>query len=694
MITQQLLTPKSIAVIGGSDDLSKPGGKVVKNLVDYGFKGDLHIVNPKADSVQGLPVFRTVDALPAIDLAILAVPASVCPAAAAALAERKKARAMIVFSAGFREQSVDGAALEKQLVDTANRYGVCLIGPNCIGVLTPHYAGVFTAPVPELSPDGVDFITGSGATAVFILDAAMQTGLRFASVYSVGNCAQTGVEDLLEHLDQSYCDGQSPRVKMLYLEHIDRPTKFLHHASSLIRKGARIVAVKAGSSEAGSRAASSHTGAMAGSDTAVDALFRKAGVIRCYSRNELITVAGVLMHPLPRGRNVAIVTHAGGPAVMLVDALSSHRINVPSLAGAKAQALQQQLYPGSSVANPIDFLATGTARQLRRILDACRDDFTQIDATAVIFGSPGLTRVFDVYSVIDDQMSRSDKPIYAIMPTVTNSREEIAAFIAQGHVCFPDEVLFGHALAKVVDAQSPVADSPDSPAGSPAPRLPDSDTIRAIVDAAENGYLPPVKVRQLLDAAGIPRAAEATAASSDEAVRAAENLGFPVAMKVVGPIHKSDVGGVALNISDAAAVVREYDRMMQIPGVVAVLLQPMLGGLPLFAGAKRESPFGHVVLCGLGGVFVEALHDVSAGLAPLAVAEAADMIRRLRGYKVIQGMRGQEPVDEMAFADVVARVAALCEAAPEIAEMDLNPLLGHATNVIAVDARICIQRDA
>jgi acetyltransferase len=689
MITQQLTAPESIVVVGGSEDLQKPGGKVLQNLTDGRYAGALYAVNPGADSIRGIRSFRTVEALPPVDLAILAIPAAACPAAVATLAKQKNTRAFIIFSAGFHEESAAGAALEAQIVQTVKDAGASLIGPNCIGVLTAHYAGIFTAPVPALSPEGVDFITGSGATAVFILDAAMQSGLRFSSVYSVGNSAQTGVEDVLEYMDSTYRDGAGAQVKMLYLESIGHPDRFLRHASSLVRKGARIAAIKAGTSEAGSRAASSHTGALATPDAAVDALFRKAGIIRCYSRSELVTVAGILTGKLPAGKNIAVITHAGGPAVMLTDALSNHGIGVPAIGGDRAAALQEKLFPGSSVRNPIDFLATGTAAQLGHIIDACNSDFAGVDAMAVIFGSPGLARVFDVYDVISEKMKTSDKPVYPVMPTVVNSREEIAAFVAKGHVTFPDEVLFGNALAKVLHH------APPAPGGQPPlSPPPDRRAVRALADRAGDGYLPPQQVRQLLDAAGIPRAGEAVATSAGEAAEAAGRLGFPVVMKVVGPVHKSDVGGVALDIRHEASVRREFERMMRIRGTEAVLLQPMLGGTQLFAGARRERPFGHMVLCGLGGIFVEVLHDVSACLAPVSACEAAGMIRRLRGYQIFRGLRGQEPVSEELFIDVIMRISALCAAAPEIAEMDLNPLMGTAGSVVAVDARIRINKSS
>lgn len=685
MITQQLLNPRSIAVIGGSDDIQKPGGKLLKNLIDHKFKGNLYVVNPKVDNVQGIKSYRDVTDLPQVDLAILAIAAKFCPQTVEILAKQKETRAFIILSAGFHEESEEGAKLEEQIVETINATGGCLIGPNCIGVMNSNYAGVFTTPIPKLDPMGIDFISGSGATAVFIMEAGMPKGLNFSSVYSVGNSAQMGVEDILEYLDTSFDPKTSSRIKLLYIESVNKPQKLLKHASSLIRKGCRIAAIKSGGSEAGSRAASSHTGALASSDVAVEALFRKAGIVRCNGRDELATVAAIFMHPELKGKRIAIITHAGGPAVMLTDSLSNNKLEVPNIEGPKAKALLEKLYAGSSVANPIDFLATGTAEQLGDIIDACENDFDNVDAMAVIFGSPGLFPVFDVYDLLDRKMKECKKPIYPILPSIINVKDEIAHFLAKGRVNFPDEVVFGNALAKVYHTPKPQVAEPKMPQVNVV-------AIRKIIDSVGNGYLAPDKLQELLDAASITRAGEAVVTSAETAVQSAQKLGFPVVMKVVGPVHKSDVGGVVLNVKDAETVTREFNRMISIKDTTAILIQPMLSGVELFVGAKREDKFGHMVLCGLGGIFIEVLKDVNAGLAPIAETEALDMIQRLKGYKILQGVRGQEPVNEQHFAEMVSRVSALVMAAPEIFEMDLNPLLGRKDKVVAVDARIRIEK--
>ena len=613
----------------------------------------------------------------------MAIPAHTCIDAADVLCNKKGCKALIVFSAGFQESGNDGALLEKKLTTVVNKAGATLIGPNCIGVLTTSYSGVFTKPIPKLDPMGVDIISGSGATAVFILEASIEMGLKFSSVFSVGNSAQTGIEDILEHLDTSYIHGISSPVKLLYIESINNPDKLLKHAKSLRSKGAWIAALKSGYSDAGSRAASSHTGAMASPDKAVSALFEKAGIIRCYSRNELINVAAVLISPKPKGSRVAIITHAGGPAVMLTDVLSSNGIEIPQFKGEKADKLLQKLYPGSSVSNPVDFLATGTAQQLSDIIDACENDF-DVDSMVVIFGSPGLTKVYDVYDVLIDKIKTCKKPLYPVLPSVVNVKEEIKYFQNSGGISFPEESLFGLALSKVIKAQG-VKESD---------KLPPVDTaiIREVINRSPNGYLPPDDVQKILDAAGINRAKECLASNLPDLKRMAKDIGYPLVLKVVGPVHKSDVGGVVLNVTDEETLILEFKRMMKIEGTTSILLQPMLSGTQIFIGAKKEEGFGHIIMCGLGGIFVEVLQDTSIALNPVSKQEATDMIKQLKSYKLIEGVRGQEGVNEFMFTESIRRVSALCNSAPEISEMDLNPLLGNSRQVIAVDARICIEK--
>ncbi|HQJ58424.1 MAG TPA: acetate--CoA ligase family protein [Bacteroidales bacterium] len=683
MIRQELINPKSIVVVGASNNVQKPGGKILKNIIDHKYKGQLFVVNPGADIVQGIKSYSSVDEIPEnIDLAILAIASHLCPDAVDILANKKGVKAFIIISAGFAEESKEGAMLEKRIVDTINSVNGSLIGPNCTGVFNTNYAGIFTTPIPEPNPHGCDFITASGATGVFIVDLCITRGLPFSSIYSVGNSAQLGVEDILEYMDETFDPLTSSKVKLLYMENVKKPQKLLKHAQSLISKGCKIAAIKAGYSEAGSRAAASHTGAMITADIGVDALFKKAGIVRCYGRDDLVTVASIFMHKELTGKRLAIITHAGGPAVMLTDALSHSNLEIPPLKGEKAQELLSYLFPGSSVNNPIDFLATGTAEQLGIILDYCENEFDDIDGMVVIFGSPGLFPIFDVYNVLHEKMLTCKKPIYPILPCEIEVGEEVKDFISKGHVRFPDEVLFARGLISVFNTPKPQLNIA-------LPEI-DKNTIRNVIDNSDDGFLPPVMVSQLLDAAGIPRAKEIVVSNIQEIDSALREISYPLVMKVVGPIHKTDVGGVVLNVETKEQLLSEFERLMKIQDAKGVLLQPMLSGLELFIGGKKEGDFGHLVTAGLGGIFVEVLKDIQTALSPITFDEALTMIHNLKGYKLVKGVRGSKGVDENVFANIIQRVSALMTIAPEIAEMDINPLLGDGSNVIAVDARINI----
>ena len=689
MINKQLLQPESIVVIGGSNNVHKPGGAVVRNLLSGGYEGTLRVVNPKEDEVQGIKAFHDARELPPTDLAILVVAAKYCPDYVELLAKEKQVRAFIIISAGFSEETHEGALLEQRILDICDQYGCALIGHNCIGLLTRWHHSVFTRPIPNLNPKGVDFISGSGATAVFILESAVSKGLQFNSVWSIGNGKQNGIETVLEYMDEHFDAERDSLVKLLYIENIADPDKLLFHATSLIKKGCRIAAIKAGSSQAGSRAASSHTGAIASSDSAVEALFRKAGIVRCFSREELTTVGCILcLPPLPQregGLNFAIVTHAGGPGVMLTDALSKGGMNVPPLTGPVAEELKEKLLPGSSVANPIDILATGTAEHLGIAIDYC-ERMEDIDAIMVIFGTPGLVKIFEVYDVLHKKIQECKKPIFPILPSVSTAGPEVQEFLKRGHVNFCDEVTLATALTQIMKTPAP-AEQNVVINGVDVPQ------IRRIIDGIEDdGYILPNLVHELLSAAGIPTVPEFVSADKDEIVAFAERVGYPVVVKVVGPVHKSDVGGVTLNIHSQQVLSAEFDRMMQIPDATAVMVQKMIRGTELFIGAKYEPRFGHVVLCGLGGIFVEVLKDVSSGLAPLSYEEAYSMIRSLRGYKILKGTRGQRGINERKYAEIIVRLSTLLRFATEIKEMDINPLLADGDDIIAVDARILVEK--
>lgn len=686
MVNRELICPQSIVVVGGSNNVHKPGGRLVRNLLDGKYKGSLYVVNAKETDVQGLKSYHSVQDIPETEMAILSIPSKACVEVVDVLAHQKNVKAFIIISAGFGEETKEGGQLEDQILHTINEVGASLIGPNCIGLMNIHFHGVFTQPIPEFHPDGVDFISSSGGTALFIIESALSKGLRFSSVWSVGNSKQLGVEDILEYMDRNFNAATDSKIKMLYIEQIKDPDKLLYHASSLIRKGCKITAIKAGSTESGKRAASSHTGAIASSDSAVEALFRKAGIVRCYSREELTTVASIFTLKEVKGKNCAIVTHAGGPAVMLADALSKGRLNVPDLNGPIAEELKSKLYPGAAVGNPIDIIGTGTPEHLATAIDYCENRFDNIDLMMVIFGSPGLVKLYDAYEVLHKKMEECRKPIFPVLPSIVTAGPEVQSFIKKGHVNFSDEVTLGTALARVLNTPKP-ASTDIQLYGVDVPE------VRRIIDRLPaDGYLSPEETRLLLKAANIPLVEEFTSSDKDELLAFARKIKYPVVAKVIGPVHKSDMGGVALNIRCDEHLLFEYERMMKLPGVTGIMVQPMLKGQELFLGATYENKFGHIVFCGLGGIFVEVLKDVSYGLAPLSYDETFSMIRSLRGYPIIKGTRGQRGIDEQQYADLIVRLSTLLRFANEIKEMDINPLVATERGLFAVDARIRIEK--
>lgn len=683
MITPQLISPKSIAVVGASDNISKPGGKVLRNLLDFKFDGVIYAVNPKSILTKGVVHKKDVSEIDEVDLAILAIPALECLFAVKELI-KIKAKAFIIYSAGFSEIGEEGKRMEQELKDLINYAGATLIGPNCIGVIQEKYKGVFTTPIPVYHKDGCELISSSGATAVFIMEAALQTGLKFSNLYSIGNAAQTGVEEILEYMDLVFDSEKSPKVKLLYLEQIKNPFKFLKHATSLIQKGCRIAAIKSGYSEAGGRAASSHTGALASSDTVIRALFKKCGIVYCSSRDELIAVAGVFQSKELEGKNLAIITHAGGSAVMLTDALTSNGLEVPTFDQEDTNTLLSKLNAGSSVTNPIDFLATGTAAQLGEIIDFC-DNYSRVDGMVVVFGSPGLFNVKDVYDVLESKMNNCQKPIFPVLPSLINAEKEIKHFLANGRINFPDEVNLGKALAHVYNSKKLLFEKV---------HLPEMDivAIRALINASSNGFLNPETCRELLEAARIHLARQIVVSDKSQLTKIENHISFPLVMKVVGPVHKTEVGGVVLNITNLSQAIQTFDQLMQIPESSGVLIQEMALGEELYCGAVKQGDFGHLVICGLGGIFLELLKDTASALAPMSREEVRILIQSLKGYPLITGYRNKVGLNEDKYIDIVTRIGALVHIAPEISELDLNPIKALGDDMVVVDVRINIEK--
>lgn len=685
MINSQIINPQSIVVVGGSNHINKPGGSALKNLREGSFKGEIIVVNAKEDCVQGISTYKKVDDIPPVDMAIISIPASQCIDTTKVLISQKGVKAFVIFSAGFSEVSEDGARIERELATLAQKENVCILGPNCSGMFNMYHQSIFTQPIPLLSPKGVDMASASGGMATFIIENAILQGIRFSSVWSVGNAVQNGVEEILAYWDKSYTKGESSPIKLLYIENIRSPYKFLQHARSLVKKGCWVVALKSGISESGQRAASSHTGAIANSNMATEALLAKAGVIQCFSREEMVNICAVLLQKPIKGKNIGIISQAGGPAVVLTDALAKGGLSVPHIDNQKAALLKEKLLPGTSTTNPIDLLGTGTAQHLLEAIQHClKYHHNELDALAVLYGNPGVGNVQEAYQVLSEQTESSPIPIYPILPSVLMAREEMDTFISKGLTCFTDEVAFANALARIQNCPTlyPIEKR----------EIQQSNIIREIISHSKDGWLSPEQTHTLLSAAEIPILPEVVSNDKEVILQAASQMGFPVVLKVVGVVHKSDVGGVIVNIRDEQELTTAFDKIMNIPKASATLLQPMVSGKEIFIGAKYEENFGHILLCGLGGIFVDVLKDVSSALAPIHKQEALSMLQKLQSYPIIQGVRGEQGVNVDKLCDIIVKLSQLLLIAPEIKEIDLNPLIGGASRIIAADARILIRK--
>jgi len=679
MVNPLLIKPQSIVVVGGSDNTNKPGGKVLENLINGGFQ-NLYVLNPKSEIVQGIKCHSGLDSLPDVDLAILAIPARFCYDTVVGLA-KKGTDSFIILSAGFGELNDEGKDIENKLVKFANRNNISILGPNCIGIINEYYKGAFTTPIPDFNPKGVDFISSSGSTAVFVMEAGMKMGMQFSSIYSVGNAIQIQVEDILEYFDDNYIPGESSNLIMLYIEQLSNPEKLLKHSRNLIDKGCNIVAVKAGLTEAGGRAASSHTGAMASPEIVVESIFKKAGIIQCYSREEMLYAAGVLFYGKPKGKNVAIITHAGGAGVMCADALEKGGMNVPEIKGEKANELLSKLYSGSSVSNPIDFLATGTAEQLGMIIDYCNNDFDEIDEMVVIFGSPGLFDVTPVYDLLAEKIDTSAKPIYPVLPSPVNTEKAMKKFVENGKIFFPDESVLASTIAKTYNTP-PLFNRKNQKITNTGKVIP------AILNNAKNRYLNPEEVTAILNFANIKQVPEYIVKNEFELNTVLSNIEFPIVMKVVGPIHKTDVGGVVLNIDTIEMAKEVFERLVHIKDATSVLVQPMVSGIELFIGAKKEKGIGHIVMAGMGGIYLETIKDIVSSITPVTKEEAKYMIHSLKSIDVLKGTRGQDGINIDDFANIISGVSILLQNLPQISEMDINPLIVTKNDILVVDCRI------
>lgn len=673
MLNSSFIHPSSIAVIGGSEKIHKPGGKIVHNLLHGRFQGELHVVNPKLDHLDGCICHKgPQDIKGAIDLGIISLPSELCKDAIRKMNEHAGTDSFIIISAGFSEIGEKGRKLEKELVEYCYQHKIQVIGPNCIGLLSPHHSGVFTTPIPDFDPHGVDLVSASGATAVFLLEEGLKHGLTFHSIYSVGNGLMIRVEDVLEYLDTSF-DANSAKTKLLYLESIYDPVKFHKHCRSLIDKGCRIAAIKAGRTAKGIEAASSHTAAISNPDDAIASIFSKAGIIRCYSRKELTSVGMLLQHKELKGWNMGVITHAGGPGVMLSDHLSDYGFDMPTPGEKDQEKLLINLHPGSSVHNPFDILATGREKELSGLLDYTlqHDDY---DAIVVIYGSPGLFPEDDIFKLIKEYQVRSTKPIYTIIPSLHNASREMDLFKSLGGIFWEEEYNLAKGLSLIKAAKDRSLGTFDLPVVHGEPN---------------NEFIPTEKAMQWLTEADIPLVDYGLISHLSEADDFMTAQKRNVVLKALDLHHKTDKKAVFPGLAHGMDMKKAMDELREI-SEPPYLIQEQLSGHEVYLGIKRYDDFGWMLYLGEGGVNLTVRNDIVSGLLPLHPDEIRDLIDMLSVKMLWQGHRGQKGIDLELLVGLIKKLEILVQKHPDIRELDINPLIAIGSDLKVVDVRILV----
>ncbi|MGI9585988.1 MAG: GNAT family N-acetyltransferase [Acidimicrobiia bacterium] len=690
--------PQSVAVIGASRNKASIGGRLFNNIVNADYRGPVYPVNPKSPFIRSIPTFPSILDVPvAIDLAFIVVPGPHVIDVVKECAE-KGVKAVCVISAGFSETGEPGTKAEDELLDVVRGAGMRMVGPNCMGLFNTDPAvsldGQFGPIAP--SPGNVAMSSQSGALGLAILDYANELGIGISTFVSVGNKADVSGNDLLLFWE----DDPNTDVVLLYLESFGNPKRFARIARRIGKKKP-IVAVKSGRTAAGARAASSHTGSLASLDVAVDALFRQAGVVRCDTLEELFDVTSLLANqPVPKGRRVGLITNAGGPAILAVDALESQGLEVPRLSADLQAQLSEFLSADASLTNPIDMIASAGPDEYKRTIEILFES-DEIDALIVLFIPASTVGVEETGTAIKEAAETIivGKPFLSVYMDSSGAPSEMTSRTAKFPV-FPFPERAAKALRLAVD----YAEWLDEPVGQTVTfdGLDQSgahDIIRAAIERDSGGdddglWLEPDDVDGVLEAYGLSIPKASVVHSLDDAVAFASEIGGSVALKVISPsaVHKSDVGGVALDVAGREEIEAAYEQVIAaVPDPQGVLVQEfVVGGHEVLIGMVEDPNFGPLMVFGLGGVFVELIGDVAFRIHPLTDVDARTMISEVKSGKLLEGYRGGEKGDIDAVVDTLLRVSALIEDNPEVFEMDLNPVkVGTpGSGVRIVDARI------
>jgi acetyltransferase len=692
-----LLAPRSVAVIGASRRPGTMGHQILRNLITYGFTGAVYPVNPLATAIGSVRAWPSIASIPdPIDLAVVVVPQ---PQVMNVVAEACAAgvKGLIVISAGYREMGEAGAAHERALAAFVREKGVRMVGPNCMGIVNADPAISMNATFATAMPPfgHAAFVSQSGALGLNVLDHAREYGIGISQFVSVGNKADVSGNDLLLEWEHD----PAVRVVLMYVESFGNPQRFLRIASRMT-KHKPIIAVKSGRSRAGARAASSHTGALAASDTAVDAMLTQAGVLRATSIEELFDMAMAFgARALPRSRRTAVLTNAGGPGILAADALEACGVDLVDLSPVTVAALRPLFPAEASIRNPLDMIASATPAGYTQALTALLAD-PAVDAVVPIFVPPfGVKQEEVADAIVTAALTNASKTVLAVLM----GREGLAAGRADLLRVGIPTYIFPESAARALAALNRHVEWAQRPLPEFDEVIADTATARTIIATARRERrekLTEIESLDLLAAYGLHVSDARLVTDPAQITAAVAALGFPLVMKIVSPdiTHKSDSGGVVLGLASEYAVQDAYARMLRrvrdhAPGarITGVMLQRMVtGGREMIVGMSRDASFGPLVMFGLGGVLVEALHDVVFRMAPVGRAEAREMIQGIRGAQILAGVRGEAPANVQAVEDAITRVSQLVIDCPDIVEMDVNPLLVSQNGAMALDARVRI----
>ncbi len=695
--------PKSIALVGASTKENTLSRTIFTNLQEGGYKGLLYPVNPKAEDILGTKCYPSVTAIPGnVDLAVIVIPSKFIPASLEECG-KKGIKGVIIISAGFKEVGGEGIMLEKQVIEIIKKYNMALIGPNCLGVINPDPKSSMNAAFGKFMPKAgnIAFITQSGALGTAILDYAKGLNIGFSKFISMGNKAGLKEMELLQYLK----DDAATKVIILYVEDMSNPRGFLKIASEInddVNNMKPIIAMKSGRTAEGAKAASSHTGALAGADEMYDALFNQCSVIRANTVEELLDFSMAFAHmPIPKGNRVCIVTNAGGPGIMTTDAAIKYGLQLAKLDPATVAKLREKLPPTSNFNNPIDVIGDAQHDRYEWALDNIMKD-KNVDCVIVLLTPQSVTDVEEIAASVVKCTKGTKIPVLACFMGIVDVAKGID-ILKENNIPvyrFPEEaaltmsVMYKHGQNVFAPKTEIIKYKADKAAA-----------LKVIEKAKKDGrkYLPELESLEVFNAYGFPTLRSVLCATSDDAAKCAKEIGFPVVMKIVSPdiIHKIDVKGVKVGLDTELEVKGAYAEMMQnvknlMPKakIWGVNIQQMAKkGEEVIVGAKRDESFGPLIMFGLGGSFVEVMKDVSFSIAPVRLSRAQKMIKSVKTYKILEGVRGKPACDTDAIADCICRLSQLMMDCEDIAEVDMNPVIVHAKGLGCklADARIILK---